>query len=140
MASGLVLTLSRFDCVSDNASCFAETSFLANDTVLLFGDLPVYVATVPECFPREIVSVTGLPHLGGGTSAAPCGVEVMMAGSSSHPRQPREQGADEVGTSAPPQPRNLVEDAIDRLLTPVNLGDNSEEAEANFAMERQILL
>ena len=42
---------------------------------------------------------------------------------------------DEVGTSAPPQPRNPVEDAIDRLLTPVNLGDNPEEAEANFTME-----
>ena len=33
-----------------------------------------------------------------------------------------------------------MQDAIDRLLTPVNLGDNPEEAEANFAMERQILL
>ena len=40
VASGLVLTLGKFDCVIDNASCFAGTSFPANDTVLLFGDLP----------------------------------------------------------------------------------------------------
>ncbi|MEI4927026.1 hypothetical protein Q8G50_31415 [Klebsiella pneumoniae] len=33
-----------------------------------------------------------------------------------------------------------MEEAIDRLLTPVNLVDNLEEAEANFAMERQLLL
>ena len=140
VASGLVLTLGKFDCVIDNASCFAGTSFPANGTVLLFGDLHIYIATVPKRFPREIVSVAGPPCSSGGTSAAPRGVEVMMAGSSSQPRRPRERGVDEVRTSAPPQPRNPVEDAIDRLLTPVNLGDNPEEAEANFTMERQILL
>ena len=90
VASGLVLTLGNIDCVIDNASCFAGTSFPANGTVLLFGDLPVYIATIPERFPREIVSVVELPCSDGSTSAAPRRVDVMMAGSSSHPRQPRE--------------------------------------------------
>ena len=37
VASGLVLTLGAFDCVIDNAACFAGTTFPAGGDIVHFG-------------------------------------------------------------------------------------------------------
>src|SRR4051812_11608672 len=77
VASGLVLMLGRFDCVIDNARYFAGSVFLVGGSILLFGDLPVYIATVPERFPWEIVSFAEPLPSAGSALVAPGAMEVM---------------------------------------------------------------
>src|SRR3954468_6846842 len=54
VASGLVLTLGAFDCVIDNAACFVGNTFPADSSIMHFGDVRVYVATIAKVFPSLV--------------------------------------------------------------------------------------
>jgi len=132
--------MGKFDCAIDNASCFFGSTFLADGTILLFGDLPVYVSTVPERFPREIVSFVEPQPSADSTFVAPLGVEVMMAGSSHQRRPALECIMEEGGISAPLREKDPVERAIDELLTPVEPGDDPAEATSKVEAARESFL
>src|SRR4051812_28503031 len=57
VASGLILTFGAFDCVVDNAACFAGNTFPTNGSIMHFGDIRVYVATVAEAFTSMVTSI-----------------------------------------------------------------------------------
>src|SRR4051812_38413232 len=91
-ASGLVLRNGARDYVIDNASRFMEGGPLPSGVIIPFGDHRVFVAAIPEIFPREVRVFSELtdpwpvgPEVVGAEGTTPrIRTEVMMAGASSH--------------------------------------------------------
>ena len=61
VASSLVLTLGVFDCAIHNAACFVGNTFPTDGSIMHFGDVRVYVATIAEGFPSVVTPVLDVP-------------------------------------------------------------------------------
>src|SRR4051812_11495252 len=91
-ASGLVTRNGAWDYVIDNASRFRAGGPLPSSVIIPFGDHRVFVAAIPEIFPREVRVFSELtdplpvgPEVVGAEGTTPrIRAEVMMAGASSH--------------------------------------------------------
>src|SRR3954469_25162378 len=108
-ASGLVLRNGAWDYVIDNASRFRAGGPLPSGVIIPFGDHRVFVAAIPEIFPREVRVFSELtdplpvgPEVVGAEGTTPhIRAEVMMAGASSHhsstSARPEEGRTDQIG-------------------------------------------
>src|SRR4051812_19452231 len=136
-ASGLVLRNIAWDYVIDNASRFSAGGPLPSGVVIPFGSHRVFVAALPEVFPREVRVFSELtdplpvgPEVVGAEGTTPhIRAEVMMAGASSHhssasASRAARAVAGQAGPSNPP----------DVLRTPVEL--NSDPATALAKLEK----
>ena len=87
VASGLVLRFGAFDCITDNAACFADATFPEGGSIIHFGDHRVYVAVVPEEYPSEVLTFSDSLSEGGSSCDSSVDsrayAEIMMAGSGS---------------------------------------------------------
>ncbi|KAK1610784.1 hypothetical protein QYE76_034457 [Lolium multiflorum] len=151
VASGLIWRFGSLNCVSDNASCFADRPFPAGGSVISFGGFDVYVATVaPPRYPRQVLRCASPPPRAGSSApASPAVVQVMMAGEELPEKNPRTRGpglernidpnASGSGPKAPPPPSRL--DAVRaKLSTPLTPGGDPTAVEADLEAHRQLLL
>src|SRR3954467_4787022 len=91
-ASDLVLRSGAWDYVVDNASRFREGGPLPSGVIIPFGGHRIFVAVLPEIFPREVRVFSELTNplpvgseaVGAVSTTPRIRAEVMMAGASSH--------------------------------------------------------
>src|ERR1041384_5928435 len=113
-ASGLVMRSGAWDFVIDNASRFGAGMPLPRGVIIPFGGHRVFVAALPDVFPREVRVFSELtdPLPGGpdavGTDGTTAHVraEVMMAGASSRHSSTSASRAARVATAAVGGPSN----------------------------------
>jgi hypothetical protein len=168
VVSGLVQRLGLLSFISDNAGSLGGRPFPRNGQIITFGSHEVYVGTERACkFPEQVLVMMDPPsHLlaRAGRSARPVeSAEVMMAGTAAPPaggtgkgaaadvppeaertkrsaRPPLERvenPADTSGVSARDQPLIPI---INRLLEPVQSGDNPEQAKEVLEEQCQALV
>jgi len=91
-ASGLVLRNGAWDYVVDNASRFRAGGPLPSGIIIPFGGHRVFVAALPEIFPREVRMFSeptdplpvGPEAMGAAGTTPRIRAEVMIAGASGH--------------------------------------------------------
>src|SRR3954466_5140846 len=91
-ASGLVLRYGAWDYIIDNASRFGAGMPLPRGVIVPFGSHCVFVAALPEVYPREVRVFSeltdplplGAGAVGSKSTTSHVRAEVMMAGASSH--------------------------------------------------------
>jgi hypothetical protein len=164
MVSGLVQRLGSLSFISDNADCLGGRPFPRNGRIITFGSHEVYVGTERACRFSEQVLVTVDPpsHLlaRAGRSARPVeSAEVMMAGTAAPPAggtgkgaaadvppeaertkrsacPPLERAENLAGTSGVSARDQPLIPIINRLLGPVQSGDNPEQAKEVLEEQR----
>jgi hypothetical protein len=156
VVSGLVQRLGSLSFITDNAGCFGSRPFPRNSRIISFGSHEVYMGTERACrYPEQVLVAVDPPsHMlaRAGRSARPVeSAEVMMTG----PVAPPAGGADKGATAdVPPEPERMKRSAqpplervenltgtssmsardqplipiINRLLEPVQSGDDPEQA------------
>jgi hypothetical protein len=153
--SGLVQRLGSLSFIADNASCLGGRPFPRDGRIMTFGSHDVYVGTKSVCKYSEQVLVAADPpsHLlaHARRSARPVeSAEVMMAGTAAPPvdgagkgaaaakvtpekekakrivRPPLERAENLAGTSGVPARGQPLIPIINRLLEPVQSGDDPE--------------
>ena len=142
-ASGLVMRSGAWDFVIDNASRFGAGMSLPRGVIISFGGHRVFVATLPDVFPREVRVFSELtdPLPGGpdvvGTEGTTAHIraEVMMAGASSRHSSTSATRAARAETTVAAGPSNPP----DVLSTPVDLHADPAMAQAELEKVRQAL-
>jgi hypothetical protein len=155
VVSGIVERLGSLSFISDNAGCLGGRPFPRNDRIMTFGSHEVYVGTESICrYPEQVLVAADPPsHLlaHAGRSARPVeSAEVMMAGTAMPPADGAGKGA--AAADVPPEKEKVKRTArppleraenlastfgvpargqplisiINRLLEPVQSGDDPE--------------
>jgi len=141
VASGLILTFGSFDCVLDNASCFTGGTFPNEGSIMHFGKHRVYVASIVETFPHEVVTVFGAPPGFAASRIASGNVEVMMAGSGENRRPPLERNGESRAANSRLSNQDLLDASIEHLRNPITpIEVNPAAAAAGLEATRQSLL
>jgi hypothetical protein len=169
MVSGLVQRLGSLSFISDNAGYLGGWPFPRDGRIMTFGSHEVYVGTKSICrYPEQVLVAADPPsHLlaHAGRSARPVeSAEVMMAGTTVPPadgagkgataadvtpekekakrtaRPPLERAENLVGTSGVPARGQPLIPIINRLLEPVQSGDDLEQAKEVLEGTRQALV
>jgi hypothetical protein len=168
VVSGLVQRLGSLSFISDNAGCLGGRPFPRDGRIMSFGSHEVYMGTERVCRYPEQVQVAADPpsHLlaHAGRSARPTeSAEVMMAGTAAplaggagkgtvaeappeqektkrSARPPLERVENLAGTSGVPAKGQPLIPIINRLLEPVQSGDDPEQAKEILEGMRQALV
>jgi hypothetical protein len=169
VVSGLVQRLGSLSFIADNAGCLAGRPFPRDDRIMSFGSHEVYVGTESICrYPEQVLVAADPPsHLlaHAGRSARPVeSAEVMMAGTAVPPadgtgkgaaavdvttekekakrttRPPLERAENLAGTSGVPARGQPLIPIINRLLEPVQSGDDLEQTKEVLEGMRQALV
>jgi hypothetical protein len=168
MVSGLVWRLGSLSFVTDNAGCFGGQPFPWNGRIISFGSHELYVGTERACrYPEQVLVAADPPsHMldHAGRSARPVeSAEVTMTGPAASPAGGAGKG---VAADVPPEPERTKRSArppleraknlagtfgmsardqplipiINRLLEPVQSGDDPEQAKEILEEQRQALV
>jgi hypothetical protein len=169
MVSGLVQRLGTLSFISDNTGCLGGRPFPRDGRIMSFVSHEVYVGTESVCRYQQQVLVAADPpsHLlaHAGRSARPVeSAEVMMAGTAVPPadgagkgaaaakvtpkkekakrtaRPPLERAENLAGTSGVPARGQPLIPIINRLLEPVQSGDDPEQTKEVLEGMRQALV
>jgi hypothetical protein len=156
VVSGLVQRLGSLSFIADNASCLGGRPFPRDSQIMTFGSHEVYVGTESVCrYPEQVLVAADPPsHLlaHAGRSARPVeSAKVMMAGTAAPPVDgagkgaaatevtpekekakrivcpPLERAENLAGTSGIPARGQPLIPIINRLLEPVQSGDDPEQ-------------
>jgi hypothetical protein len=167
VVSVLIERLGSLSFISDNAGCLAGRAFPRDGWIMYFGSHEVYVGTESICrYPEQVlVAADPLSHLlaHAGRSTRPVeSAEVLMAGTAVPPadgagkgaidvtpekekakrtaRPPLERAQNLAGTSGVPARGQPLIPIINRLLEPVQSGDDPEQTKQVLEGTHQALV